>query len=456
MGMGGMGMGRGMGGGMGMGRGMGDDDDDDTAEEEREETLDLLTELIRDIVEPGTWAPDSDVGDVKEWQDKLLIRHIRRAQRKVRRLFQKLRSIKDLQVAVEARFITMTNNFLEEIGVDLDVVLNSGNAGLDTAVVPGALPVAGMPPVSRDPMTGAIYVHPRQFTQLGFSPNPAAFGQGLGQSVTLNQPYGNVGLVPSGGPSNYFSRHSTPIPLINNSMLLARPQSTGIPGSLAGESTPAFQMFGSFLDNLQVDFLLRATQLDVRSSIVDAPRVAIYNGREARIRVGTNLNYVAQPGQLPVGGTGVGGQAAGGRPPSISSAFSGREFRVTPTVSGDRKYVTLQLTPTWSSVEFEDFLDATGPLQLPRTTTTEMSTTVIVPDRGWLLLGGLRQAGETEVEAAVPIVSKIPILKRAFTNRSVVKDERVVLLLIRPTVIIQQEEEGEAFPDLISADRAGG
>ena len=107
-------------------------------------------------------------------------------------------------------------------------------------------------------------------------------------------------------------------------------------------------------------------------------------------------------------------------------------------------------------MEFEDFLDATGPLQLPRTTTTEMSTTVIVPDRGWLLLGGLKQAGETEMEAGVPILSKIPILKRAYTNRSMVKDERVVLLLCRPTIIIQEEEEGAAFPDLIAADRQGG
>ena len=98
---------------------------------------------------------------------------------------------------------------------------------------------------------------------------------------------------------------------------------------------------------------------------------------------------------------------------------------MTPTVSGDRKYVTMELTAHVSTAAVSDaFSDATGPLQLPEHACTSIGTTVTVPDRGWLLLGGLKQAGETEVEAGVPILSKIPILKRAYTNRSRVKDER--------------------------------
>jgi type II secretory pathway component GspD/PulD (secretin) len=172
--------------------------------------------------------------------------------------------------------------------------------------------------------------------------------------------------------------------------------------------------------------------------------------------VATTLYYVAQPGQLPVSGQPFGGAGGFGRPPSIDQLNSGRMFVVTPTVSGDRKYVTLELRPQFQSVEFDDFLDATGPLQLPRNTYTTIATTVTVPDRGWLLLGGLKQSGETEVEAGVPILSKLPVLKRAFTNRSRVKDERVLLMLVKPTIIIQGELEDEAFPDLATSDEIAG
>ena len=156
---------------------------------------------------------------------------------------------------------------------------------------------------------------------------------------------------------------------------------------------------------------------------------------------------------LLTSGTGINGQAALGRAPGISQLPQGRLLRVTPTVSADRRYVTLELQPYISTVEFEIWQDATGPLQLPRFSSTSIGTTVTVPDRGWLLLGGLNQAGETEAEAGVPIISKIPILKRAYTNRSRVKDERTLLILVKPTIIIQGEIEEEAFPNLVSTNQ---
>lgn len=204
-------------------------------------------------------------------------------------------------------------------------------------------------------------------------------------------------------------------------------------------------MFGSFLDNLQVDFLLRATQMDARSSTVDAPRLVTFNNRGAYITVQTQSSYVMVPGYLPAPGSGVGGQAAGGRDPTIGSVPRGRTLDVTPTVSADRKYVTLTVRPMVMDVRFSLFQGATGPLQLPEIDITTVRTSVNVPDRGWVLLGGLKQAGETEVEAGVPLISKIPILKRAYTNTSRVKDESVLFILLKPTIIVQGEQEEQAF-----------
>ena len=48
----------------------------------------------------------------------------------------------------------------------------------------------------------------------------------------------------------------------------------------------------------------------------------------------------------------------------------------------------------------------------------------------------------------MPILSKIPFLKRLFTNRGFAKDDQVLLILVKPTIIIQRERESEQFPGL--------
>jgi len=447
--------GGGYGGGSYGGGGYGSDDDD-SSEEDREELIEDLEELIKNLIEPDSWQPDGTIGSLQVWNDRLIVRHTPNVHRQLTDLFKELRASKDIQVMVESRFIKLQNNFLEEIGVDLDVILNSGNAGMDNAITEGDAGMVG----AIDPITGNRILQSRRFTRLGFLPTAMAGGEPFAQAA-YGQPYTHVGMVPAGQPSNYFSRHSTPIPLLNNTLNMAAARGTGVPGSLAGQAggtSPAFQIFGSFLDNIQVDFLLRATQMDVRSSIVDAPRLVVYNGRQAQITVGTNQNYVQNPGWAAQSGSGVGGSASTGQTAQIGNAFSGRTLDVSATVTADRKYVIMTVRPNQQLVTgMETFtLDNTGrTLQLPTTETVNIQTNVTVPDGGWLLLGGLKVAGETEVDAGVPILSKIPILKRAYTNRSHVKDEQIILILIKPTIIIPDEQEDHAYPDMVTADIMG-
>jgi type II secretory pathway component GspD/PulD (secretin) len=51
-------------------------------------------------------------------------------------------------------------------------------------------------------------------------------------------------------------------------------------------------------------------------------------------------------------------------------------------------------------------------------------------------------------------LSKIPFFKRLFTNRSTAKDERIILILVKPTIIIQREAEQRQFP-LLSTKISG-
>jgi type II secretory pathway component GspD/PulD (secretin) len=56
----------------------------------------------------------------------------------------------------------------------------------------------------------------------------------------------------------------------------------------------------------------------------------------------------------------------------------------------------------------------------------------------------------------VPILSKIPFLKRLFTNRSRAKDEQVLLILVKPQIIMQREVEAAQFPLLSNRGGATG
>ena len=88
-------------------------------------------------------------------------------------------------------------------------------------------------------------------------------------------------------------------------------------------------------------------------------------------------------------------------------------------------------------------------IQVPTTTVTRVQTTVTVPDQGTILLGGQRLVSEFEVESGVPVLSKIPVLNRFFTNRVTTKEEQTLMILLKPTVLIQSEQEETQFPGLV-------
>ncbi len=96
---------------------------------------------------------------------------------------------------------------------------------------------------------------PRRFGQLGYAPAAAPLpGVPLTSTATLDQPFGNVALAPNGSGGSWLSRHTTAVPIQNNTLALTAPVAQNVAGStdLMNRYTngPAFQMFGSFLDNI--------------------------------------------------------------------------------------------------------------------------------------------------------------------------------------------------------------
>jgi len=215
---------------------------------------------------------------------------------------------------------------------------------------------------------------------------------------------------------------------------------------------------------VQVDILLQATDADRRSVQLTAPRLTFTNGSSATISVVEQQAFVSD--LQPVVGT-----RSVAFDPQPGGVSSGCFLLVDGVVSADRRYVTMEIQSGISQVEgFEEFVvsaqtqgggtgDGTveteqtffGVLQQPTVQTTIVRTGVTVPDQGTLLLGGQRFATETEIETGVPVLSQLPILNRLFSNRIETREERTLMILVKPTILIQNEEEEKNFPGLLDS-----
>ena len=250
----------------------------------------------------------------------------------------------------------------------------------------------------------------------------------------------------------------------SNTFTNAAPGTTGVPGSLSGfGQSPSLSLSTSIIDNWTLNMILAATQADHRAITVTAPRVTLFNGQPGFISVTNQQNIVTSFNQTVASG-GVNGGGATGTSLQIATLSTGVVLSVTATVSPDRRYVIMVIHPTLSTLDGVDTIstsNSTGPnatngtnsfaavggafVQLPKVATTEINTMVSIPDGGTLLIGGQKLVGETEIEVGVPVLSKIPGVNRLFTNRSYVKDERTLLVLVRPNIILHNEIENELF-----------
>jgi type II secretory pathway component GspD/PulD (secretin) len=362
-----------------------------------------IIKLMEDTVASDSWKDNGgNVGSIRELGGQLIVTQTPETRRSLAQLLEQLRETRAIQITVEARFLTVQRNFLEDIGVDSNFQINGGALG---SAIPG--PIVGTNNTS-------------QFTPI--------------ESLSTGLP-GNIATDLASSTSN---------------------SSTGIP--------PNFSLTGAnggpitaFLDDFQVSLLLRATQIAQNTTTLTAPRLTLFNGQRSFVVVATETAYVSN--LTPVVATG-----AVAFDPTVGIVQSGVLLDVQATVSADRKYVTLTLRPILSRLRsLTNFpvtalavnngvtgagstTTATAFLQQPVRDITQVNTTVSVPDGGTLLLGGQTLSGEIERDSGVPVLSKIPFLKRLFTNTANSKDEQVLLILVKPTIVIQREREQEQFP----------
>ncbi|MBT5383102.1 MAG: hypothetical protein HOL13_09705, partial [Phycisphaerae bacterium] len=282
--------------------------------------------------------------------------------------------------------------------------------------------------------------------------------------------YQNTGGANIGQPIRLGAANSgwSPIGIVNNSLSMVETIASGAAPAFAQNllrEAPALGFGMSYLDDIQVDLLVKATQADERSISLAAPRLTFFNGQGAWISITEEQAYVQ-------GLTATSGSGSGAFVPQVGTIQTGVMLYLKGAASADRRYVTMNVNFQKSELKTIATAATTGAaggggiggggssqfagqVQLPTIAVQQLRVTTSVPDKGTAMLGGYRDSIEFETEAGVPLLSKIPYINRFFANRITATQESTLLMLLRPEIILQHENEDQLFPGLSESLRVG-
>ncbi|MCA9232014.1 MAG: hypothetical protein KDA57_15305 [Planctomycetales bacterium] len=383
--------------------------------------FDSLIDLIVSTVEFDSWMENgTGEGEIQPFPTNLslVISQTQSVHEKIADLLEQLRRLQDLQVTIEVRFIRLSDNFFEKIGVDFDFNIRGADG-----------------------------------TALSATAN----------ALTNSGPSATVGLTSGGILDEQLGLPAftadLDVPFRNASFGLAAP-SIGTPQDVG--------QFGfAILSDIEAFFLINASQGDTRSNVLQAPKVTLFNGQQAII-----VDSAFRPFVISV--IPVVGEFAAAQQPVIVVLSEGTTMTVQAVVSDDRRYVRLTIVPFFSQIgdvntfTFEgsetssDSSDTTDQdddgnnetdstanaitrsgttVQLPTFQVISVATTVSVPDGGTVLLGGIKRLSEQRNEFGVPLLGKVPYIDRLFRNVGIGRTTNSLMMMVTPHIIIQEEEE---------------
>lgn len=373
-------------------------------------TDEKLKELIQASIAPSSWDKDENSIDITNKQ--LLVVNTEVVQDEIRRFLSDMRRFSGTMVAVETRFLDVTDDFLEVLGVDWRGIGDNQLRGNNDPDIPdddNVIPITGVARGAED-FAGNPDVDPDNIftTALNNSVNTAA-GFFFEENIDLRARTENVDEQALGQR------------LFDN-------------GGMALEF--------SFLDDLEMNAVLRAVKKTARQEVLFAPRITTFNTQRAHISIVQQLSFV-RDFDVEVA------QSAYIADPVIGTIQSGLVLDVRPTVSNDNKYITLEMRPTFADLvggvfqEIDTTLGGVGvvTIQVPELQLQSVETTVRIPDQGTIMLGGFKSINQQDHKQDIPILGNIPVVSFFFSQQRKVDEKRQVIILVKAKIIDLEERE---------------
>jgi len=364
-----------------------------------------LQDILKEAIAAGRW--DGSPFTMNFQAGMLLVRADKETHEGVLKLLRDLRRNVGIQVDVESRFLKVEDNFLEDVGVDLRGLGNQASQG-----------VAGR----------------------GLETRPNAGFDDFGPSQQQNP--ATPGLVGTGTEPGIFFDDG------NDGDYMARAEHL-FDRTLGGTSmnnAGGLSLQYAFLDDTEVEAVLRAVSKQERSEQIEAPRLLIYNNTRASMHVLNEVSYI-KDFEVEIA------QAAGVANPVIGTIYDGVSLDVRPVVDSDLKFITMELRPTVMTLNrpipnFTTTLGVGQPIsiQLPEVALQRVRTTVTLPDGATMMLGGMRLVERQNLVSGVPILKDLPGLSFLFSRKGSSLQNRKILILINARIVIMGELEPETMP----------
>ncbi len=227
--------------------------------------FDSLIELITTTVKPTSWDSVGGPGSIAPFETNLslVISQTQEVHEEIVDLLEQLRRMQDLQVTIEVRFITLTDNFFERIGVDFDFLIHDNAKNQPVGF--GSVAQAG---------------NPLAQNALGQQQEPIY--NTLDSSREISAVVGQRGTAVTGNTPQVFTS-DLDIPFTQNSFALAVPQFGGF------DATAGASLGFAILSDIEAYFFINAAQGDKRTNVLQAPKVTLVQ-RPAGVRLRSNRN----------------------------------------------------------------------------------------------------------------------------------------------------------------------
>lgn len=206
--------------------------------------------------------------------------------------------------------------------------------------------------------------------------------------------------------------------------------SNGIPALLSGD--PAIQVsalgrgLGIGIGDVNSNghgwgALLRALKSDSNSNVLATPSLMTLDNEEAEIVVGKEVPF--QTGSYTSASN------------SVSNPFStierknvGLKLKVKPQINeGDEVFLEIEQ-------EVSDVLPKDEAVDI-QTTTRKIKTKVIIGDGNVIVLGGLTNERDTQVNSKVPGLGDIPGVGELFSSKSIEREKVNLMVFLRPVIV---------------------
>jgi pilus assembly protein CpaC len=189
-------------------------------------------------------------------------------------------------------------------------------------------------------------------------------------------------------------------------------------GGLGGMVFSDFLNLFFFQRNQGIGGVLKALQQNGNLQTLAEPNLIAYNGQEASVLVG---------GEIPI-------PVVSGTTGSVSVTYKefGVRLKFKPTIAGD--VIRLHVRPEVSALDFTNGVTLSG-FRIPALSTRYAETEVELRDGQTFAIAGLLNSMGQDDKAAIPILSRIPVIGALFRSRTKRTDQTELMVLVTPRLV---------------------